>query len=135
MKQVALIVLLLPDNQLVMQRRTKDAPISPGKLGFFGGHIEKEEEPYVAIRRELEEETSLNIDSLAISLKYKLNMKAAEDPSSTDTTVHLFGARILDIDFQVYEGDQAEAYSLEALTQRQDLGDTARFILKHVPLT
>ncbi len=39
-----------------LQRRSKNAALFPGYLGFFGGHIEKGEKPKQTLMREVEEE-------------------------------------------------------------------------------
>ena len=45
-----------------MQIRSKDAPIMPGVVGFFGGGIEENESPYDAAVRESFEELSIILD-------------------------------------------------------------------------
>jgi 8-oxo-dGTP pyrophosphatase MutT (NUDIX family) len=49
---------------MLMQHRTDDAPISPGRWGLPGGHVEDSEEPLAAAHRELLEETGLTVDRL-----------------------------------------------------------------------
>ncbi len=46
--------------KIFLQKRTLDAPTFPDHFGFFGGGIEKGEEPEKALLREIKEE--LNID-------------------------------------------------------------------------
>jgi 8-oxo-dGTP diphosphatase len=62
--RVALVLLVDPLGRILMQHRTADAPISPGRWGLPGGHVEPGEEPLAAAHRELMEETGLSVDRL-----------------------------------------------------------------------
>lgn len=56
-KFVAMAIIYDPSSGVVLlQHRTKDAPISPDKWGLFGGHGEEGENPQQALVRELREE-------------------------------------------------------------------------------
>ncbi len=99
-----------------MQRRTKDAPYAPGKLGIFGGWVEESETVDECPRRELKEETSLDIETF---------MKDFIVPASQDFALYrhfyLYEAVINDLNFEVYEGDGAEVYTVEAIKRRTGL--------------
>jgi 8-oxo-dGTP diphosphatase len=62
--QLALVLLVDRQGRLLMQHRTDDAPIAPGRWGFPGGHVEQAELPLDAAHRELLEETGLTVDRL-----------------------------------------------------------------------
>jgi 8-oxo-dGTP diphosphatase len=62
--QIALVLLVDPQGRLLMQHRTDDAPIAPGRWALPGGHVEPAEDPLVAAHRELMEETALTVDRL-----------------------------------------------------------------------
>lgn len=130
MKQVSIIALVLPDGKLVVQRRAKDAFSSAGLLGFFGGHIETGESPLDAMTRELAEETSLDVDSLTIT-----KVTEVELPNSTDPTqkkkFYFYTTNIPSDDFDVFEGDGAETYSLDELNVRTDVAVSARHMIEH----
>lgn len=55
-KDVSIILLYDQQKKILMQHRTKDAPRFPDHWGFFGGSIEKGENPKEAILREVLEE-------------------------------------------------------------------------------
>lgn len=129
-KTLAVIVLKLPDGRLVLQRRTSDAPVAAGKLGFFGGHIEAGETPEQCVRRELAEETSLDVDSLAIIPKVEFQLPASVNYAQ-DRHFHIFESTIPQDDFEVYEGVWAESYTTEELLQRDDVSEVVIQVLKH----
>jgi len=127
MKQGAGALLVLPDGRLVLQRRTKDAPTGAGKLSFFGGIVESGEAPLVAAKRELKEETDLPIDSLEFVLAAVV-VTPKDEGSDELWQANIFRVGIESMDFQVFEGDRAEAYSVEEAVKRQDLTIIARNI-------
>lgn len=129
-KTLAVIVLKLPDGRLVLQRRTTDAPVAAGKLGFFGGHIETGETPEQCVRRELAEETSLDVDSLAIIPKVEFQLPANVNYAQ-DRHFHIFESTIPQDDFEAYEGVRAESYTTEELLQRDDVSEVVIQVLKH----
>jgi len=61
MRRVAGIILFNSNNEILLQHRTNDAPIYPGKWGFFGGHIENGENPLEAVKRECKEELNYSL--------------------------------------------------------------------------
>ena len=123
MKSSALIVLKLPTGEFVLQRRTDNSPLSPNKLGLFGGGIEAGESPYECIVRELGEETSLDIGRLTIDFikRYEL-----QNPNRYS---YLFRAFVESAEFRIYEGKWVEVYTLEALKMRNDLTPTLQLIV------
>lgn len=126
--QVAAAFLVLPDGRYVLQRRTDDAPISPGKLGLFGGHLEKGENLNQAFLRELAEETSLDIPQLKPSLLGTFDLTRSIT-GNREVQFHLFLVKIPNMDFKVFEGVRAEAYGREELVGREDLASSVRYFL------
>lgn len=55
-RKISVVVLYNDDGQLLLQHRTKDAPILPNYWAFFGGGIENDETPERAAKRECLEE-------------------------------------------------------------------------------
>jgi len=130
MVQITHALLVLKDGRFVFQRRTKDAKVNPGMLGFFGGHIEKGETPVEALKRELREETSLNVKKLAITPIAGYGISNDILNANDDRNFHLFRVEIPNSKFEVYEGDAAEAYSREEALARSDLLKSVRYALE-----
>jgi 8-oxo-dGTP diphosphatase len=60
-------VLLVDDRGwILLQERDEHAPVAPDAWGLVGGHVEPGEEWEDAVRRELLEETGLEVDSLEL---------------------------------------------------------------------
>jgi 8-oxo-dGTP pyrophosphatase MutT (NUDIX family) len=131
MRRVSIIKLLLPNGDLVLQRRTKDAVNSPGMLGCFGGHIEGDESPLEAMKRELSEETSLDVPGLKITSLATVEMLDSRK-NGEFVRFHYYQADIPNADFEVYEGDGAEAYSITELKKRPDLSTSTRYMIEHL---
>lgn len=129
-KQFTVILLKLPDDRIVLQRRTDDALYAPGKLGMFGGHVEPGETPDECIHRELAEEISLKIKFDDVHLKSDLIIeKSGYYPE--DRHFFAYEAAVPSLDFEVYEGKGAEAFTLEQIRSRTDLNDSANYFFNH----
>lgn len=126
MKQLAVALFTLPDGRYVFQRRTDDAPVNAGLLGNFGGHVDLGETNDDAIRRELTEETSLDVDQLDI----QHHSDFVVDREGEDVEYHVFSITLENMDFEVHEGVRAEAYSLEEALARDDLTSSVRYMLE-----
>lgn len=66
--------IILTDNKgrVLLQYRDNDAPRYPGLWGLFGGQIEKDETPELAVRRETKEEVGIELTDLKFFKKYEL---------------------------------------------------------------
>jgi 8-oxo-dGTP pyrophosphatase MutT (NUDIX family) len=130
MIEVSVVWLTLSNGDVVLQRRDNKTTVSPGLLGLFGGHVETGETPEAAIRRELSEETSLEVSALDISY-----VMSAELPHPNDSTLmrrlYFYKAAIDSDDFDVFEGAGSETYSMTALKSCQDLASSAKYMLDH----
>lgn len=60
-RKVAVIILYNDDGEILLQHRTKDAPVLPDYWAFFGGGIEEGETPEEAVKRECLEELSYEL--------------------------------------------------------------------------
>lgn len=127
MKQVVIASMYLPDGRVVLQRRTLDAPVNAGLLGHFGGHVEAGESSQQAIRRELAEETSLSVDKLTI--KPLLYFTVEREGELVE--YHPYEIMINDMNFDVYEGEKAEAYTVQEAFERNDLTSSVKYMLKN----
>lgn len=129
----AAVIFTLPDGRIVLQRRTLDAPYAAGLLGLFGGAVEPGETDDEAIRREIGEETSFDPDALDLVESGEFAVRHGVDQRGT-RRYHVWRCRIPDLEFDVFEGDGAEAYPLAELGARPDVAPAARWALGLSPL-
>lgn len=127
-KNIAFAYLRLPDGKSAFQRRTDDAPVSPGLLSFFGGHIEAGETPHDAIVREINEETSLDLKHG--DFKKLLTVKFDPRGASKEKEYTLFVADTNSENFEVYEGEGREVYSIDELLQRDDVAPGTIYVIQ-----
>ena len=127
-QKFTIILFKLPDGKVVLQRRTKDAPYGAGLLGIFGGWVEEGETVDECLMREIKEETSLNTDDLNIKPIADFVIPASED-FDKDRHFYLYEGSIDNLDFDVYEGEGAEAFTLSELHERNDLTASAKYTL------
>jgi 8-oxo-dGTP diphosphatase len=59
--RLASVLLVNQDGALLLQLREATAKMDPGRWGLPGGHVEPGEDPVAAARRELREETGLDV--------------------------------------------------------------------------
>lgn len=128
-QKFALAGFTLPDGKLVLQRRTKDAPYAPGKLGFFGGWVENDETVEECLLREIQEETSLNVKALEPILLTDFIVPVGID-FDMERHYYLFIVSIKNAEFEVYEGDNKEAYALKELKEHNDVAGAALYTLE-----
>lgn len=130
-KKFTLILFKLPDGRIILQRRTKDAPYGAGLLGIFGGWVEEGETVEECLFREIKEETSLNTKTLQPKPITDFVIEAGKD-FDKDRHFYLYETSVENIDFEVYEGDGAEAFKLEELKRRNDLTGSAQYTFSKV---
>lgn len=126
MVEIVHILLVLPDGKVILQRRDGKAPFSPNKLALFGGHVEAGEPPDEAMRRELGEETSLDVARLDMRLVNELNLTSQD---GTKSHFYTYQADVPNADFEVYEGIGAEIYSPDEALVRDDIVPSVRHAL------
>lgn len=131
MQKFTLILFRLPDGKIVLQRRTRNANYAPGKLGIFGGWVENCESVKDCLLREIKEETSLDIDKLEIKFNSDFIVPSGED-FDKDRHFYLYETVLDNLNFEVYEGEGAEAYSLKELRNRQDLSGSAEYVINRL---
>jgi 8-oxo-dGTP pyrophosphatase MutT (NUDIX family) len=132
-QKFTLIFFRLPDGKIVLQRRTKDAPYAPGRLGIFGGWVEEGETVNECLIREIKEETSLDTDTLQITPLTDFVIPAGKD-FDRDRHFYLYETHVNDLNFDVYEGDGAEAFAAQELRSRTDLTGSAEYVFKRLNL-
>lgn len=125
------ILFKLPDGRIVLQRRTKDVPYGAGMLGIFGGWVEEGETVRECLIREIKEETSLDVDTLNIISLADFVLPASKD-FGKDRHFYLYECNVDSLDFAVYEGDGAEAFTLSEISERSDLIAPAKHALDNI---
>ena len=111
----------------MLNRRGQSAPVSPGLLAFYGGHVDEGETPAQAIKREIGEETSLNPKHL--KPKFLASYKVKE---MLDKEFFLYEVKVPNDGFEVYEGDGSETYLLEDILTRKDITPSVRFAFEEI---
>jgi 8-oxo-dGTP pyrophosphatase MutT (NUDIX family) len=116
-------ILELPDGKLVFQRRS-NAKISPLMLDLYGGHAQPDESHLETLKRELAEETSIDVNHL------KISYVGAYTYPGNGHGIYLYKAAIKSPHFKTYEGLWEEVYSLDEAIKRDDITDDTVYILK-----
>jgi len=127
LSEIAAILLRLPDGRIVFNRRSKLAQVSPGLLAFYGGHVDEGETPSQAARREIEEETSIDISRLKFQFLGEYNL--IEDVGKK---FYLYEIAVKDYRFKVYEGDGSEVFSRGEALGRDDITPSVRHALEKI---
>ncbi|HVV66735.1 MAG TPA: NUDIX domain-containing protein [Candidatus Saccharimonadales bacterium] len=127
MVALSVIALQLPNGSFVLQRRAKGARFSPGKLGFFGGHAMPGERPLDTARRELQEETSLEVGENSLQQISEFEMKS--DAGEEMLRFTIYRMPIKTADFTVHDGQGAEVYTRKEALSRADLTPSVKYAL------
>lgn len=67
------IILYNKNKKILLQHRDGNAPTSPGKWGFFGGSLEKDETPLECVIRECFEELGYQLESPKLIEEKEIN--------------------------------------------------------------
>jgi 8-oxo-dGTP diphosphatase len=124
-RDVSVIILYTSSGHILLQHRTDDAFRLPGYWAFFGGGIEEGENPTEALKREIREELSYEVQKPKFLLAQKV--RDGED----DNTKYVFVEQYHDQLLQLGEG-QAMGWFLPDQTHALKMIDHDRFVVEQV---
>ena len=124
-RDVSLFILYTSSGHILLQHRTDDAFRLPGYWAFFGGGIEQGENPTEALRREIREELSYEVQGP----KFFLAQKVRDEEN--DITKYVFVEQYQDQSLQLGEG-QAMGWFSPDETHGLKMIDHDRFVVEQV---
>lgn len=124
-RDVSLFILYTSSGHILLQHRTDDAFRLPGYWAFFGGGIEQGENPTEALRREIREELSYEVQGS----KFFLAQKVRDEEN--DITKYVFVEQYQDQPLQLGEG-QAMGWFSPDETHELKMIDHDRFVVEQV---
>jgi 8-oxo-dGTP diphosphatase len=124
-RDVSLFILYTSSGHILLQHRTDDAFRLPGYWAFFGGGIEKGENPTEALKREIQEELSYQVQNPKFLLAQKVR------DGENDTTKYVFVEQYQDQPLQLGEG-QAMGWFSPDETHGLKMIDHDRFVVEQV---
>ena len=119
-------------EKVYLQRRSEKSELFPGGLSFFGGKLEHLEDPEEAIKRELAEETTLDVKQIGLK-QVALFVALPQVTGDKEVEVNVYSGVVPEgsgHQFMALEGAEVEVYNLESVSQSPDLVPTTRFVLE-----
>lgn len=127
-EQVAFVILTLPSDELVLQRRREHTHFG-NHLGFYGGAVEGDETPIEALHRELKEETDVVSNELHLE---QIDVYQLEVSQGRNLEFYVFLGRLGSFDFRDNDGGSPEKYTLDELMLRDDLTPGSRMMVERL---
>ena len=124
-RDVSVFILHTSSGHMLLQHRTDDAFRLPGYWGFFGGGIEKGESPTEALKREIREELSYQVQDPKFLLAQKVR------DGDNDNTKYVFVEQYQDQPLQLGEGQAMGWFSADE-THGLKMIDHDRFVVEQV---
>lgn len=125
-RDVSVLILYTSTGHILLQHRTEDAFRLPGYWAFFGGGIEQGETPTEALKREIREELSYEIQDPTFLLLQKVR-----DEEKHENTKYVFVEQYQDQALRLGEG-QAMRWFLPDETHGLKMIDHDRIVVEHV---
>jgi|GEM_PF-536788 len=126
LKKNAVAIIVNNDNKILLLKRADDKEIwMPNKWALVGGAIEKGESPEQAVKREIQEETGLEIKDFVNSFSIQRN---------TDSVEHLFACRYSGEPTDIKLNDENTNYGWYDTSEMKFL-DTVPHLMEYITLT
>src|SRR5688572_20339445 len=126
-RDVSVFILYTLTGHILLQHRTDDGLRFPGYWAFFGGGIEQGENPTEALKREIQEELSYQVQNP----KFLLAQKVRAEENDCDNTKYVFVEEYQGQSLQLGEG-QAMGWFLPDETHALKMVDHDRFVVQQV---
>ena len=124
-RDVSVCILYTSSGHILLQHRTDDAIRLPGYWAFFGGGIEKGENPTEALKREIREELFYQVQNPKFLLAQTVR------DGENDNTKYVFVEQYQDQPLQLGEG-QAMGWFSPDETHGLKMVDHDRFVVEQV---
>lgn|SRR5574343_35409 len=128
MRQTVTAILISTEGEFILQKRDdKPGIASPGMVANFGGTIEGNEDPVIAIMRELKEELELVIEQESIKL---FDTRQRLDYFGKDRLAHTFLIKGIDkTNLVLHEGEHIVYIPINSDLEKYNLSEGTKLML------
>ena len=125
------VFLVDPRGWVLLQERDEHAPVAPEQWGIVGGHVDADETREEAVRRELREETGLDLPVAALELWY-VGLATPEPKATAHLRNHwqlwVAGVELTDDDIVCGEGRRIVFVDPDRVGDLELAASTAHFL-------
>ncbi len=118
-----------PTRRVLLQHRTDDAPVNPGRWGMFGGSAEPEDggDPVATMHRELTMRRELHEElGIDVNVPDLVPLWSYITESGTHRNVYLCSWPALTVDFALGEGQGYDWFAIDEALSTLDLTTSSR---------